>query len=131
MAESNGVIDECLVQTTYGPVHGAKRTSFLGAKFFSFQSIPYAKPPIGELRFKVSKNHVYDDFLLICGGHIQDPLPPDAWTTPLDATRPPIASLYMDAKGAVSPNSSEDCLVLNVYTKQVSHIGFLAREVFD
>lgn len=42
-----------IVLTSYGPVRGRKRTSVNQVDFYSFQGIPYAKPPIGELRFKV------------------------------------------------------------------------------
>lgn len=42
-----------IVVTTYGPVRGNQRTSFMGDKFYSFRGIPYAKPPVGDLRFKV------------------------------------------------------------------------------
>lgn len=45
--------DTIIVETNYGPVRGLKRTSAVGDQFFSFRGIPYAKPPIGELRFKV------------------------------------------------------------------------------
>lgn len=44
-----------VVGTTYGAVVGSKRTTILGDVFYSFLGIPYAKPPVGDLRFKVSK----------------------------------------------------------------------------
>lgn len=43
-----------VIETSHGPVRGIKRTSAVGDQFFSFRGIPYAKPPIGELRFKVT-----------------------------------------------------------------------------
>lgn len=46
--------DTTIVETSFGPVRGIKRTSAVGDQFFSFRGIPYAKPPVGELRFKVS-----------------------------------------------------------------------------
>lgn len=42
-----------IVETNSGPVRGNHRTSVLGEKFVSFRGIPYAKPPVGDLRFKV------------------------------------------------------------------------------
>lgn len=42
-----------VVDTNYGPVRGLKRTSVAGDQYYSFRSIPYAKAPINELRFKV------------------------------------------------------------------------------
>lgn len=42
-----------VVSTSYGPVRGNKRVSCVGDTFFSFRGIPYAKPPLRALRFKV------------------------------------------------------------------------------
>lgn len=47
-----------LIETNSGPVRGIKRTTILGNDYLSFQSIPYAKPPIGPLRFRVNKNYI-------------------------------------------------------------------------
>lgn len=41
------------VITNNGPVIGRKRANGENKEFYSFQGIPFAKPPIGELRFKV------------------------------------------------------------------------------
>lgn len=44
-----------VIETNDGPVRGQlKRTVFNGNPYYAFQGIPYAKPPVGELRFKVS-----------------------------------------------------------------------------
>src|SRR5262249_29285728 len=63
----------------------------------TFLGIPYAAPPVGDLRWK-------------------PPQPPASWTTPRDAT----------AFGTICPQSAstdEDCLFLNVYvpTKALKH----------
>lgn len=42
-----------IVSTNYGLVQGSRKTGANNIDFFSFQGIPYAKPPVGELRFKV------------------------------------------------------------------------------
>lgn len=42
-----------LTETEYGKVRGIKKLSVLNGKYLSFTGIPYAKPPIGNLRFKV------------------------------------------------------------------------------
>lgn len=44
----------CTIETSHGPVRGKQnRTLFEKKSFYSFRGIPFAKPPIGELRFKV------------------------------------------------------------------------------
>lgn len=42
------------VITAYGKIRGSVQKSSEGIEFCSFKGIPYAKPPIGNLRFKVS-----------------------------------------------------------------------------
>lgn len=37
-----------------GQVRGSKMVSSSGRNFYAFRGIPYAKPPVGELRFRVS-----------------------------------------------------------------------------
>ena len=44
------------VVTHQGLLKGTTQTSFRGKEFLAFLGIPYAKPPIGKLRFKV-KSH--------------------------------------------------------------------------
>lgn len=41
--------------TENGVVVGTYKTSFSGVTYRSFEGIPYAKPPVYEYRFKVSK----------------------------------------------------------------------------
>lgn len=44
-----------IVQTESGPVHGVCETSLRHKeKFHAFRGIPYAKAPVGDLRFKVT-----------------------------------------------------------------------------
>lgn len=43
-----------ILQTKLGPIRGKECESLIsGKKFNSFLGIPYAQPPIGELRFMV------------------------------------------------------------------------------
>ena len=46
--------DSPVVMTKEGPVQGATSYSREGRKFYKFLGIPYAAPPVGELRFEVS-----------------------------------------------------------------------------
>lgn len=41
------------VSTQEGKLRGKVCFDFIGRQYFSFQGIPYAKPPLGQLRFKV------------------------------------------------------------------------------
>lgn len=42
------------VETTNGRIRGIKNVTFLkSAPYYAYKGIPYAKPPIGDLRFKV------------------------------------------------------------------------------
>ena len=41
------------VKIQEGTLRGEKLESVRGGSYFSFKGIPYAKPPIGDLRFKV------------------------------------------------------------------------------
>jgi hypothetical protein len=47
---------DCFVNTRLGAVKGSTEKSRNGKPFCSFRGIPYAAPPIGELRFKVSNS---------------------------------------------------------------------------
>jgi len=82
------------VATAEGPVEGATKdgvTRFLG--------IPYAKPPVGPLRW-------------------MPPQPIAKWTAVRDATKfgPICAQVTTLGPFAGPPNSNEDCLYLNVFT---------------
>jgi len=44
-----------VVDTNYGQLRGFKGTARNGRTFLEFLGIPYAQPPIGDLRFEVSK----------------------------------------------------------------------------
>uniref|UniRef100_A0A6P7G2B5 Esterase 6-like n=1 Tax=Diabrotica virgifera virgifera TaxID=50390 RepID=A0A6P7G2B5_DIAVI len=45
---------EIIVTTPNGKIRGRQEYSQRGISFFAFQQIPFAKPPVGSLRFKVS-----------------------------------------------------------------------------
>lgn len=51
---SNEPSASVLVQTNSGPVRGLRKNTIDNLSYVSFQGIPYAQPPVGELRFKVS-----------------------------------------------------------------------------
>ena len=50
-------MDNLIVETFYGKVKGVKDKDIDNNEFYSFKGIPYAKPPINELRFQVRLNY--------------------------------------------------------------------------
>lgn len=42
-----------IAETEYGKVRGVRKLSALNDNYYSFMGIPYATPPVGNLRFKV------------------------------------------------------------------------------
>ena len=81
-----------IVTTSLGPVQGA-----LDLGVPSFRGIPYAAPPVGNLRWNA-------------------PLPPTAWTAPIDATAFTSTCIQLDTDGDLLAGGSEDCLTLNIWT---------------
>ncbi|XP_037731920.1 venom carboxylesterase-6 [Drosophila subpulchrella] len=86
------------VDTELGRVRGANLTSRLGSTFHAFRGIRYAEPPLGDLRFL-------------------NPQPVKPWSPKtFDATEDgPMCPQPWDNMTDVS----EDCLRLNVYTKDL------------
>lgn len=46
-------LDTCLIETSDGPIRGLIEKNEDGI-YYKFRNIPYAKPPLGPLRFRVS-----------------------------------------------------------------------------
>ena len=82
------------VQTDSGPVEG-----FEDDGVYSYRGIPYAAPPLGELRWK-------------------PPIDPASWTDTLVTTERPNGCVQAPFNGLQIPGfiASEDCLYLNVDT---------------
>ncbi|MCA9668877.1 MAG: carboxylesterase family protein [Myxococcales bacterium] len=86
-------VDPCLVTTTSGPVQGK-----VASTHCAFLDIPFAKPPVGNLRWK-------------------PPEPPEPWTAPHDATQPGPWCPQVDLNiPLLRPGPiDEDCLTLAVW----------------
>ena len=80
------------VLTTDGPIMGFHRDGVV-----QFRGIPYAAPPVGDLRW-------------------QPPQPHAKWTSPLDAVAFGDTCVQNQAGLFAKPSLTEDCLYLNVYT---------------
>lgn len=48
------MVEPVIVRVAQGSLRGQKVKTKTGATYYSFHAIPYAKPPVGPLRFKVS-----------------------------------------------------------------------------
>ncbi|XP_031633387.1 esterase B1-like [Contarinia nasturtii] len=83
-----------IVDTKSGPIRGrVKSTIWYNKPYYSYRGIPYAKPPVGELRFKA-------------------PEPVEKWTEIKNAFEYGIWCPQPSKKGK---ETSEDCLTLNVF----------------
>ncbi|XP_030373446.1 esterase B1 [Scaptodrosophila lebanonensis] len=87
-----------IVDTKFGQVRGLQRKTIYDEEpYYAFEGIPYAKPPVGELRFRA-------------------PQPPEPWQGVKDCTTYRAKPLQRNMiLGIVE--GSENCLHLNVYVK--------------
>ncbi|KAM3966209.1 juvenile hormone esterase-like [Aphomia sociella] len=86
-----------IVEVEQGKLQG---TLSADKQFNIFRGVPYAKPPVGELRFKI-------------------PSPPEPWVGVRDAKKTCNICVQYDRVNSTFVGS-EDCLYLNVYTPIVS-----------
>ncbi|KAG5887739.1 hypothetical protein JTB14_003900 [Gonioctena quinquepunctata] len=96
--KENELDTSLLVRTENGYIQGRTNYTYTGKQYWTYQGIPYAKPPLGNLRFRA-------------------PEPFKAWQGVLDATQEGLACIetYPDETGVVT-RGYEDCLYINVYT---------------
>ncbi|KAH8310438.1 hypothetical protein KR044_001355, partial [Drosophila immigrans] len=89
-----------VLKTTHGLVRGALVKSIYDDSYYLFDGIPYAKPPLGDLRFKEP----------------QDATP---WNGILDCLEPREKCLQIN-KLTLELEGSEDCLYLNIAAKKLN-----------
>jgi carboxylesterase type B len=100
-----------------GKLRGSTGTNLRGETFLKFQGIPYAKPPLSELRFKVTLPPIGKFLFKII---LQSPQPPKKWSGVFDASKEGENCYSCDMYRPELVLGSENCLVLNVYTKKIS-----------
>ena len=111
---SQPAVQHVLLDHPLGKIKGFRDTVF-GTDLDIYLGLPYAKPPVGQLRFR-------------------RPQPPDPWTGTWDATRlPPSCHQVIDisfnrSEGVemwnANTNISEDCLYLNIWSPwQQNNVG--------
>jgi para-nitrobenzyl esterase len=105
-AEDNDRIDQYLVRTREGPVQGFAKNGIA-----EYLGIPYATPPVGDLRWRPPQEHA-------------------PWTKVLQATTygPTCAQSNTLALFAGPLNNNEDCLYLNIFTSKHVRDERRARE---
>ncbi|XP_026678740.1 pyrethroid hydrolase Ces2e-like isoform X2 [Diaphorina citri] len=89
---------EIIINTELGQIKGVQRSNALtNAALYSFQGIPYAAPPVGDLRFRPPQAH-------------------PGWEGTLDATKEGGICVQNDVMLGMFESGSDDCLYLNVYS---------------
>ena len=58
----NSITGNPIVSTKYGPIEGISVPIHTGQIIDSFMAVPYAKPPVGDLRFMVNNTKCNDSF---------------------------------------------------------------------
>ncbi|RCW51866.1 carboxylesterase family protein [Paenibacillus prosopidis] len=88
--KKDAYVPDVTVKTKYGDVQGVQLTN---SSSISWLGVPYAKPPIGDLRWKAPRN-------------------PDSWTGKLETVRYQ-QTCVQTVNGKIT--GSEDCLYLNIW----------------
>ncbi len=92
--------NDFIVDTTHGKIRGYSRRGVI-----KFKGIPYAAPPVGNLRFK-------------------PPAPIEPWNSVLDTTEYSPVSIQPPSTlefGEPMPQSEAECLTLNIYTQRLDN----------
>ncbi|XP_020293908.1 esterase E4-like [Pseudomyrmex gracilis] len=97
------IMERPIVTVKQGKLQGIIEENLLGSHYLSFKGIPFAAPPVGELRFK-------------------DPQPPASWTGIRDASKNAgDVSAQFHEYPTKRVIGGEDCLYLNVYVPHTLH----------
>ncbi|KAF3430274.1 hypothetical protein E2986_03302 [Frieseomelitta varia] len=105
-----------VVTVQQGKLEGAELKSALGLSYLAFRGIPFAAPPVGDLRFKAINRRFINHVLIN-----QDPQPPLPWTGIKDISKE--QKYIAPQKEELAPFNiigDEDCLYLNVYTNSLN-----------
>lgn len=92
-----------VIQIEDGSIEGTTLTTRLGEEFYAFRNVPFAEPPVGDLRFKA-------------------PVAKRPWSGVLNCTAYGFICMQENGWGMAM---SEDCLTLNVFTKNLPTSGEL------
>ncbi|KAH8255232.1 hypothetical protein KR038_006552, partial [Drosophila bunnanda] len=92
--------DPLLIELPHGQLRGRDN-----GNYYSYETIPYAEPPLGDLRFEAPEAYK------------------QKWTDVFDATEPPVVCLQWDQfiRGDNKLNGAEDCLTVSIYKPKNSN----------
>ncbi|KAJ8664688.1 hypothetical protein QAD02_006350 [Eretmocerus hayati] len=89
-----------IVETKQGRLKGTIRQNIDGGEYFSFRGVPYAEPPIGDLRFR-------------------EPHPPRSWNGIRDALEDSKMCAQYEVMSKVG-EGGDDCLYLDIATESIT-----------
>nr|AID61332.1 esterase [Calliphora stygia] len=101
---------DLVIETTLGPVRGHESKGVYDDVYYSFEGIPFAEVPVGQLRFR-------------------PPQPKKPWSEILDCTQKPCKPLQKNPFNN-QIEGSEDCLYVNIYAKQLNSVKPLPVMIF-
>nr|XP_023907898.1 cholinesterase-like [Quercus suber] len=104
------------VSTTSGLVHGHPASN--ATQVSEYLGIPFAKPPIGDLRF--APPEAYHSRANISGAAYGNVCPQLTMEAEIPKTLPPTVYNVLCAVGGCGQHPQEDCLTLNVWSKPQS-----------
>ena len=102
-----------LVKTKYGTLKAVKSN----AGYSLFRGVPYAKPPVGELRWRAPEEPEKWDGIRLCDRYGDACAQFDRWSSATDDVTDDDEHPYINIENyPYPPHMSEDCLYLNIYT---------------
>ncbi|CAG9854604.1 unnamed protein product [Phyllotreta striolata] len=94
------MVEDIVVSTSNGRIRGKTQKNFDGENYCAFYGIPYAKAPVGELRFKA-------------------PQPAEPWQEIWDGTKEGCESPSVFIPYKFQTGREDNCLHLNIYTQKL------------
>lgn len=109
-----------VVDTSYGKVQGINSTDEGYEDVVQFKGVPYAAPPVGDLRWKAPVDHEKWDDILVCDTNREMPMQELGFVEPSGT----------DFHNNTAPEMSEDCLYLNISTTEENLTGDEKKPVY-
>ena len=111
---------ENIVETSYGKVQGINSTDEGYENVVQFKGVPYAAPPVGDLRWKPPVDHEKWEDVLVCDTYKEMPMQELGFVEPSGT----------DFHNNTAPEMSEDCLYLNISTTEENLAGGEKKPVY-